>query len=172
MLATHRDAEERYTVIRQAVIYELNREFRSGWPPGLRATLIDSPALSESELWKDLPRRKVDWDWKRGYQSFKFRYPKRFELALWENHQLASLSLGRPTYNGSSLRLDFLEASPEKRSGLKVFEPTFLAMVSYATALGANELRVMNPINAEVKAYYEKFGFTYVAESDYLNIRL
>lgn len=172
MLATHREAEERYTIIRQAVVYELNRELQQGWQPSLKASLIDSLALSQSELWADFPGRRVDWDWAQGYRAFKSRYPKRFELALWDSSELASLSLGRPTYNGGSLRLDLLEASPGKRNGLKVFEPTFLAMVSYATALGANELRIMNPVNDEVKAYYEKFGFTYIAEFDYLKIRL
>lgn len=45
-------------------------------------------------------------------------------------------------------------------------------MVGYAEALGADELRVMNPINADVKRYYERFGLVYVARGDYLYIRL
>jgi len=45
-------------------------------------------------------------------------------------------------------------------------------MATYAKALGASQLRIMNPINADVKNYYEKFGLTYVAKGDYLYTRL
>lgn len=93
-------------------------------------------------------------------------------MALWHGNNLVSLSLGRPTYNGSKLRLDFIEGSPEKPEGIKVFEHTFVAMVGYAQVLGADELRVMNPINTDVKRYYETFGLNYVPKSDYLYIRL
>lgn len=172
MLATHKDAEERYTVIRKAVLDEVNREFISSDRRNLTARLIDNAALRSSEGWGQSSRRRVDWDWVAGYNAFKFRHPKRFEMALWHNSELASLTLGRPTYRGTKLRLDFIEGNPEKPGDVQVFEPTFLAMVGYADALGADELRVMNPINADVKRYYERFGLVYVAKGDYLYIRL
>jgi len=40
-------------------------------------------------------------------------------------------------------------------------------MTIYAEALGANELRVMNPINEDVKNYYQNFGLVYVPKGDY-----
>lgn len=172
MLATHMDAEQRYTKIRQAVFEELNKELLRSEQRIFRAGLIDSAALSQSRLWNLSSRRKVNWDWVEGYSAFRFRHPKRFEMALWYNNTLASLSLGRPTYQGARLRLDFIEGNPDKPSHVKVFEPTFLAMVAYAHALGTNELRIMNPINAEVRSYYERFGFAYVSRGDYLEIRL
>lgn len=172
MRATHLDAEERYTIIRKAVLDELNKEFHTGNQASLKAKLIDYPALAQSERWQLSSRRKVDWEWVQGYNAFRFRYPKRFEMALWYNDILVSLSLGRPTYQGTKLRLDFIEGNPDKPGGVKVFEPTFLAMVGYAQALGASELRVMNPINDDVRRYYERFGFTYIIKDDYLYIRL
>ncbi|WP_020410567.1 hypothetical protein [Hahella ganghwensis] len=180
MRATHLDAERRYTIIRKAVIDEINKEFHSSKQYSLKATLIDISALEQSNRWNFSPKRKVDWEWIDGYNSFRFRYPKRFEMALWHKDTLASLSLGRPTYQGSKLRLDFIEGNPDKPNDVKVFEPTFLAMVGYAQALGANELRimnpinddVMNPINDDVRRYYERFGFTYVIKNDYLFVRL
>ena len=93
-------------------------------------------------------------------------------MALWHDEMLVSLSLGRPTYNGSRLRLDFIEGNPDKPKDIKVFEPTVLAMVAYAQVLGATELRVMHPINQDVKKYYERFGFSYVSKADYLYITL
>lgn len=172
MLATHRDAEERYTLIRKAVLEEVNKEFLNSERRNLSARLIDNAALSQSQTWAHSARRRVDWDWVAGYNAFRFRHPKRFEMALWHGSDLVSLTLGRPTYQGTKLRLDFIEGNPEKPSHVQVFEPTFLAMVGYAHALGADELRVMNPINAEVKRYYERFGLQYVAKGDYLYIRL
>lgn len=172
MLATHRDAEERYSIIRKAVIEEINKDFISSNQRSLKAKLIDASALTQSQRWNGSSRRKVDWDWVEGYNAFKFRYPKRFEMALWHNDVLASLSLGRPTYQGTKLRLDFIEGNPEKPGGVRVFEPTFLAMVGYAQALGASELRIMNPINGDVRRYYERFGFAYVTKGDYLHVRL
>ncbi|MFC6755158.1 hypothetical protein, partial [Halorubrum tibetense] len=114
----------------------------------------------------------VDWDWTEGYNAFKYRHPKRFEMALWNNGTLASLSLGKPTYHGTKLRLDFIEGNPENGKDVRVFQTTFLALAGYAEALGAAELRVMNPINADVRRYYEGFGLIYVAKGDYLFVRL
>lgn len=172
MQNTHKNAEERYTILRKAVLDELNKDFYSSNRRNLKAKLIDPFALVQSERWNLSSKRKVDWDWVRGYSSFKFRHPKRFEMALWHNNILASLSLGRPTYQGTKLRLDFIEGNPDKPGDVKVFEPTFLAMVGYAQVLGASELRVMNPINGEVRNYYERFGFAYVSKDDYLFIKL
>ncbi|MFV1872121.1 MAG: hypothetical protein ACMZ64_02175 [Oleiphilus sp.] len=172
MQATHRDAEERYTIIRKAVLDELNKEFYSSNQLNLKAKLIDSIALAQSERWNLSSRRKVDWEWFEGYKAFKYRHPKRFEMALFHNNTLASLSLGRPSYQGTKLRLDFIEGNPDKPSNVKVFEPTFLAMVGYAHALGAKELRIMNPINGDVRRYYERFGFAYTNKDDYLYVKL
>lgn len=172
MKATHRDAEQRYTTYRKAVIDEVNKDFISQKESLYKATLIDNEALIKSVRWEQSPKRRVDWDWINGYSTFKFRYPKRFEMALWYKNKLASLSLGRPTYNGHSLRLDYIEGSPEKSENVKVFEPTLIAMIAYAEAIGANELRVMNPINTAVRQHYERFGLQYIADGDYLFIKL
>jgi hypothetical protein len=172
MQASHRDAEERYSRIRQAVLDEVNRELLNSSQPGLKARLIEQTALAQSISWGSSRKRRVDWDWVQAYGAFKFRHPKRFEMALWHSSVLVSLSLGRPTYRGTKLRLDFIEGNPDKPVGVKVFQATFLAMVGYAHALGADELRVMNPINADVRRYYESVGLSYVAKGDYLYIRL
>jgi len=94
MLATHKDAEDRYTIVRKAVLDELNRDFYSSNQHRLKAKLVDQSALSQSQRWNLSSKRKVKWDWLEGYSSFKYRYPKRFEMALWHDSTLASLSLG------------------------------------------------------------------------------
>jgi len=64
-------------------------------------------------------------------------------------------------------RLDFIEGSPAKRE-IAVFEVIVTAMLTYAKMLGAEEMRVMHPINEEVKNYYVSHSFTYVKHGDYL----
>ncbi len=172
MLATHQDAENRYTRIRQTVLDEVNKNLAHSKQRKLKATLINQSALNHADKWSYSSNRRVDWEWFKGYASFRFRYPKRFEMALWHGNSLASLSLGRPTYRGSKMRLYFLEGNPDKSKDIKVFEHNFLAIAGYAQVLGADELRLMNPINNTVKSYYERFGFRYVTKGDYLYIRL
>ncbi len=93
-------------------------------------------------------------------------------MAIWHKKSLASLTLGRPTYNGTALRLDFIEANPENIEELKIFSVALFSMMTYAEALGATSLRVMKPINDDVKKYYESVGLTYVPKGDYLYMRL
>lgn len=172
MQATHRDAEERYTQIRKAVIDETNRQFLRNGQRNITAKLVDPAALGASKKWLNSARRRVDWDWVQGYSDFRFRYPKRFEMALWHQKSLAGLTLGRPTYTGARLRLDYIEGNPDKSEDVQVFQPAFVAMAIYAQAIDADELRIMNPINKTVRQYYERFGFTYVARGDFLTINL
>lgn len=172
MLATHRDAEDRYTQIRKAVIEQVNNDFANRGEKNNKARLFDEAALSQTKNWSSSPKRRVDWDWIEGYGAFKFRYPKRFEMALWHGGKLASLTLGRPTYTGARMRLDFIEACPTKPTDLKVFEISLFAIGTYAQALGAHELRVMNPINEYVRDYYAKYGLIYVPSGDYLYANL
>lgn len=69
------------------------------------------------------------------------------------------------------MRLDFIEANPEI-SGPRVFPATLFTMITYAELLGATEIRVMKPINSDVRNYYQSFGLTYVSKGDYLFMRL
>lgn len=90
-------------------------------------------------------------------------------MALWESRQLIGLSLGRPTYQGTALRLDFVEASPlDLGARPAIIEFILLGYEVYARLLNAKQIRIMNPINQTVREYYEKFGYTYVDRGDYL----
>ena len=119
--------------------------------------------------WGAAGTRDVDWNWTQGYSAFRFRYPKRFELAVWAASGLVALSMGRPTYEGHHLRLDFVEARPrELGTRPQVFQEILLAYQVYARLLGANQIRIMHPINETVRDYYRRFGYTYIAKKDYL----
>jgi hypothetical protein len=170
MLATHLEAEQRYGILRNNALRASEQELRLEYPE-LRLTTIDSAALQASRAWSELPGRRVNWDWRASMPAFRFRYPKRFEVAVWYRRQLNCLSIGRPTYAGTALRLDFIEGSPAKRE-IAVFEVVLVAMFTYAKLLGADEIRVMHPLNDVVRNYYVLHDFSYVSQGDYLFRRL
>jgi hypothetical protein len=165
MLATHQEAERRYDGIRRVALSAAQRAA----PSGLRYDLLTPAALNAAVTWASASDRLVTWDWFTGYSAFKFRYPKRFELALWEHSGLIALSLGRPTYNGGNLRLDFVEARPKELGNrTALMAHILMAYGVYARLLDAKEVRIMHPINDEVRDYYAAFGYTYLASKDYL----
>ena len=105
--------------------------------------------------------------------DFRRRYPKRFEVAIWDASSLIGVSLGRPTYAGQHLRLDIIEARPRSLGPRSAVLPdVLLAYTVYAQMLDAKSIRIMNPINAEVRAYYERAGYRYVPKQDYLFMEL
>lgn len=169
MLATHLEAEQRYGLLREQALHLTTETIREQGVHKIRLTTINSEALIASKQWERSKIRQTDWDWVDGYGSFKFRYPKRFEMALWDTRQLIGLSLGRPTYQGTALRLDFVEASPiDLGERPAIIELVLLGYEIYARLLNAKQIRIMNPINNTIRSYYEKFGYNYTSHGDYL----
>jgi hypothetical protein len=142
--------------------------------PSVRVTGISQQAIADSKLWEDSALRKVDWPWSDGYSGYRASYPDRFEIALWHNSKLVALSLGRPTKSKSGLRLDFVEAAPSDLAPERpeVFPFVIIGYETYARLIGATQIRIMNPINAAVASYYERFGYTYVRDGDYMLMEL
>ncbi|MEX0730702.1 MAG: hypothetical protein WED00_09870 [Aquisalimonadaceae bacterium] len=160
------DAERRYGKIR-AVALEIAQ---ASIDDQLKLTKITKEALDATRLWSESTFRKYDWDWRKNYSYYRMRYPKRFEVALWDRNTLVAISLGRPTYNAAGLRLDIVEAMPRDIGARpSVFDKIILAYEIYARMLNANHIRIMNPVNDKVKTLYENYGYTYVAKGDYLS---
>jgi hypothetical protein len=169
MLATHVDAERRYDKLRNMALKATEETLQEQKINNIRLTTITLEALNATKLWERSSIRQVNWNWLDGHSSFKFRYPKRFEIALWQANQLIGLSMGKPTYSGTALRLDVIEAAPSDLGNRpSIFEMVILAYGVYARLINAKQIRIMNPINDQVKAYYQTFGYTYVAKGDYL----
>lgn len=77
--------------------------------------------------------------------------------------------MGRPTFYGSAMRLDIIEASPSDTGDRpSIFESVLVAYGIYARLINAKQIRIMNPVNDEVKSYYESFGYVYRFKGDYL----
>ncbi|MCG8614552.1 MAG: hypothetical protein MI864_28905 [Pseudomonadales bacterium] len=112
MLATHQDAERRYESLREMARNSIGNELPYTDRSNIHLRGICQKALLQAKLWDNDPKRLVDWPWDSGYQDYSYRNPKRFELATWYGNTLAGLSLGRPSYAGTRLRLEFIESRP------------------------------------------------------------
>ena len=114
-------------------------------------------------------RLRVAWDWEAVQKKYR-THPKRFELTVWyRGLTLAGASIGRPTWGGGKLRLDYIEASPmgTPLDGL-VTDLTIAVSRIYADSIGAAQIRIMNPVNTDVRNHYlSKPGFSYNQRGDY-----
>lgn len=155
------ELESRYTDLRKQSIQLANQALRL---PDVKLALVDTAAYIAFQKWQHHPERKVDWDWPTSWHSWKVNYPKRFECATWKGSRLIGFAMGRPTYRATGLRLDYIEKSPE--SSESHLDLTYLALYSYATLLGATHVKIMNPINRDVRDYYEHKGFKYDQKSN------
>lgn len=150
------ELERRYGELRRQSIQMANQALRI---PDTRVSLVDGTAYAAFQRWSNHPSRKVDWDWPGAWPSWKIHYPKRFECATWKGDRLIGFAMGRPTYQATGLRLDYIEKSPEASE--PHLDLTYLALYAYATLLGATYVKIMNPINKDVRDYYEQKGFKY-----------
>lgn len=153
MLATHAGAVKRYDVIRD----DARKAAKDSLPSHLRTlelAKVDAKAITAFRIWEDDSSRKVDWDWAFAAR-YSARYPKSFDLSVWAGNKLLSLTLGRPTFKGTSMRMDFIERSPRHSiySG-ELFSVSLLAYETYARLIGADFVRIVEPANEKLVRYY------------------
>ncbi|WP_041598742.1 hypothetical protein [Hahella chejuensis] len=164
--------ESKYSKIRREVVEMANELLPIHYKHSVSYGLIDMKALMEHRSWHGAPGRKVNWDWERGdygYNHYLYQEPKRFEIAVWwRQMKLCGLSLGQPTWSGSRLRLDFIEATPLDNP-IKGLTFSFIERAAelYAMRIDANEIRLMKPISAGVIDYYGKKGYAYNSRENY-----
>jgi hypothetical protein len=138
---------------------------KKGLPPHLKSLklkAVDNIALIAFKALRKTAQRDVDWDWNFA-SKYCTRYPKAFDLSVWHGNSLCSLSLGRPTYKGTEMRLDFIEKFTNNPvfSG-DMFGVSLIAYEAYAKVIGACQLRIMNPENEKLIKYYSSYGgFSY-----------
>lgn len=155
------ELERRYGELRKQSIQMANQALHM---PNTKLALVDAAAYEAFRSWEDNPNRKVNWDWPTSWMSWKSNYPKRFECATWSDNRLIGFAMGRPTYQSTGLRLDYIEKSPVASE--PHLDLTYLALYAYATLLGATYVKIMNPANKDVKDYYEQKGFKYDPKSN------
>ena len=120
----------------------------------VRLDNIDHKSITASKLWSKNTERRVDWDWSFA-KSYCSRFPKSFDLSIWHENTLLSLSLGRPTFHGNSMRLDYVERSTDTDlySG-RIFTINRIAFETYGRLIGAEFIRIMEPMNEKLISHY------------------
>lgn len=162
MKASHKNAESKYSDLRN-IAYELTmEELPYQDKEAINLSEITHKALSFFTENQEKNGRKVFWDWDFGVRSYRKRYPSRFELAVWYNQSVCGLSIGRPSYNGSRVRLDFIErASGNNQLKGRLTPITVTAYEVYARLIDAKQVRIINPDDSLI-TYYTTFDYRYV----------
>jgi hypothetical protein len=163
MLATHKQATIKYEETRKNARSIAEQSLPQHLKGKLKLKGVDRSALAAFSIWQKIPERKVDWDWNFAHR-YCFRYPKAFDLSVWHGNSLCSLTLGRPTFKGTEMRLDFIEKTPANClfSG-DMFRVSLLAYETYGELIGATKIRIMEPTNNKLINYYMSHGnFSYV----------
>ncbi len=155
------ELETHYSKLRRDALSSTNQVLDD---PSIRLTSVDNTTYAAFEQWESHPDRIKNWEWPASLSEWKLKFPKRFEAAAWKNNKLVGLSLGRPTYSGTGLRLDYIEKAPA--SDVRLVEVMLIALTTYGTLLGANHLKIMHPVNTVVRDYYVSYGFTYDRKQD------
>lgn len=182
---THRSTEDQYEAIREEVRLQVYRNLPDQMTSAngtlilkedIKLGPIDNLAKKESTQWGANASRHVRWDWRAAVGQYAWRNPQRFELSIWHKGTfLAGLSLGRPTKTRSGFRLDFMERNPNENpmQGL-IATISIVAAETYGRAIGASEIRIMNPINEKVRDFYlgNGRGYTFIQKEDYCQKRL
>lgn len=158
MLATHKKAVIKYDEARKNARKIAEESLPYHLKGKLKLKKVDREALVAFSTWVGMPERKVDWDWNFA-NRYCFRYPKAFDLSVWHANSLCSLTLGRPTYKGTEMRLDFIEKSLiyDLFSG-EMFRVSLLTYETYGDLIGASKIRIMEPINDKLIKYYMSHG--------------
>jgi hypothetical protein len=166
MQISHANAIQRYGAFR----HEARTIAKKSLPPFLKRlelASIDPRAITAFRVWQEMPERRVDWDWAFAHR-YCTRYPKAFDLSVWNGNTLLSLTLGRPTYKGTSMRMDFIERRPKNclYAG-QLFAVSLLAYETYGRLIGAEYVRLVEPMNQKLISYYtsKDGGFAYVSAS-------
>lgn len=165
MLNLKQQIEQRYDTYRKEAL-RIASEILALDNTGVSLKLVDAATYRAFEKWESNPQRIKCWDWNYTFQQWKMEHPKRFEAAAWKADKLVGLSLGRPTYASTGLRLDFIEKSPED-GNVQLLDAMFIALRAYAVAIGANHIKIMHPVNSAVKDYYVSKGFAYDRKHDW-----
>ena len=166
MKVSHKIAEDKYHNIR-SLAYEITMEELPYQDKSLilLSEITDSAIHSFNSL-SNHSERQVDWDWKFGAEMYRKRYPNRFELAIWYNNNVCGLSLGRPSYNGTRVRLDFIERIATKNPLVGRVTPIAVtAYEVYARLIDASQVRIIQPAEALID-YYSSLNYIFVKGSN------
>lgn len=151
-----------YTTLRNILYQELNNNY-----PSFNCSNITLSDALQADKWRQLdsnPARQ-EWSWSHAYSAYirKSEF-KRFDLCVKNSGFVCGLAYGRPSRAKTQLKIDIIESTPieHHKNNTRVFEIISKGAQYYAILLGADEIRIMNPLNKELVKYYASFGYDFV----------
>lgn len=165
MNQAHQHAENKYQSLRTQAITTAQASLPPSYKDIVSLRHIDAEALQHAKIWEARRRglgNTVPWSFANDYQDWSARRPDRLDVATWNKTTLCGLAIGIPTKTGKSMRLDVIEANPDKTllSG-QVFNIAMIAFNAYARAIGATQIKIMRPLNKKLISLYQQDGFIY-----------
>lgn len=151
-----------YSELRCLMYEELNQDFRLH-----QCGRISSADAFQADNWRGVDglKQRYAWRWGDAYVAYNRKNMfKRFDLSIKVGNKVVGLAYGAPTISKSNLKIDIIEATPYKdhKSDVKVFEVITRAAHYYGALLGADEVRLMNPLSESLINYYCSYGYEYV----------
>ena len=158
MQATHLHTINKYDELRNKARELASKTLPQHLKGKLRLDSVDYKAIAAFKVIDKTCDRLVNWDWTFS-SRYCVRYPKAFDLSVWYGNSLCSLTLGRPTYKGTAVRLDFIERfNHNSLFSSEMFPVSLLAYEAYGKVIGASQIRIMNPENEKLIKYYSSHG--------------
>lgn len=159
---TFREVTAYYRELRQVLYDEINQSY-----PWFKCGAIRLEDAIHADSWrlKDKSPSRTEWKWVDAYTAYNRKsFFKRFDLGMRSGSNVVGLSYGLPTVSKSALKIDIIEATPysEHKKNTRIFEVISTAAQYYAILLGADEVRIMNPLSEQLTDYYCSFGYNYV----------
>lgn len=132
--------------------------------PQFKCLEISHSDAIKADTWQTInhTRERSQWSWLHAYKCYNSKSSfKRFDLCIKNGSNLVGLAYGMPTKSKGKLKIDIIESTPVKKDKLNcsIFEIISTGSQAYAALLGANEIRLMNPLNEELSKFYSRFGY-------------
>ncbi|MEZ2637706.1 hypothetical protein ACBP95_18670 [Morganella morganii] len=128
----------------------------------LKLTSINDHVLDEwFKSWYGRSNRfkHGNWHWDRMIAKRRKKC-KRFDLAIWSGEVLCGLTLGGVSRGNKTVRIDYIEANPNKHPLDKKIAGIAIAVaISVGQKINASHVAIFNPVNDKVESLYRKFGF-------------
>lgn len=159
-LNSFKSAVRLYSELRALLYEQMNSRY-----PGFNFTPVSLNDAITANSWKSdetKDRGFIDWISCHRYYNAKSRF-KRFDLSVKSASDLVSIAYGMPSRGKTKLNIDVIEATPiaNHKMGYKAFEVISTAAQIYGVLLGADEIRIMRPINDKVMEHYCKLGYEF-----------
>jgi hypothetical protein len=121
----------------------------------LTGVAIQFAPISDAAIrcWRDDATNPI-YPWDDLKSQFR-PYIKRFEVAIWGNGRVCGMAIGRPSREHTNLTIHFAERWMSDSNPIKGFVAPIVADVAnaYAIALGAQFLRIKDPVEGAIPAY-------------------